>query len=380
MVIMKYPDFEPRCDLSFVSHEDVCQYLNDYAENFKLFQLIEFQSKIIGIKRDSDNNGWIVNVLHLPSGKQKSVEYDVVLVCVGRYSVPSWPPEFEASKFEKTLLHSHDYRKPENYANQRVAIIGAGISGVDIASELCDHAEEVLLVHRPTGVIYKGFPKNVKQLFGKLVEVHQESFVLKDSVGEHKEFHVDTIIVATGYKLGIDFINPSDCGLKVDVEEGVVEGVYRHLVNIRQPSMALMMLCNRIVPFPFYHQQVSDLKCFSARYYKSFPCLQILYYINFLTGRIPQPSSTQMRQEELDDIDYRCRTMRMARYKDRHSMTMPLMEMYLRKLEVDGHLNPLEDYVYGIHKDLYSIRMNNLMDYKKFKVSVHSDGHYEIGD
>lgn len=42
-------------------------------------------------------------------------------------------------------MHSDDYRHSEDYAGKRVAIIGAGESGSDIANEISKHAEKVFV-------------------------------------------------------------------------------------------------------------------------------------------------------------------------------------------------------------------------------------------
>ena len=49
--------------------------------------------------------------------------------------------------FSGTVIHSHAYRKPEDFEDQVVVILGASSSGCDIASEICDYARTVYLSH-----------------------------------------------------------------------------------------------------------------------------------------------------------------------------------------------------------------------------------------
>ncbi len=47
------------------------------------------------------------------------------------------------------VLHSHDYRTPEEFAGKTVALLGAGFSGLDISLELAvkGGAKKVYLVN-----------------------------------------------------------------------------------------------------------------------------------------------------------------------------------------------------------------------------------------
>ena len=54
--------------------------------------------------------------------------------------VPSIPG---IEKFKGRQLHSHSYRDPEELANQRVVLLGGGVSGIDISLEVSKHAKDV---------------------------------------------------------------------------------------------------------------------------------------------------------------------------------------------------------------------------------------------
>lgn len=50
-------------------------------------------------------------------------------------------------QFPGTILHSHSYRKSEDFSGKRVLILGAAASGVDIALDLANHAFQIYLSH-----------------------------------------------------------------------------------------------------------------------------------------------------------------------------------------------------------------------------------------
>lgn len=49
--------------------------------------------------------------------------------------------------FSGTVIHSHSYRKPEDFSGKSVLILGAAASGIDIALDLVNHATRIYLSH-----------------------------------------------------------------------------------------------------------------------------------------------------------------------------------------------------------------------------------------
>lgn len=45
------------------------------------------------------------------------------------------------------VMHSHSYRKPEEFKDKIVLILGAASSGIDIGIDLSDHSSIVYLSH-----------------------------------------------------------------------------------------------------------------------------------------------------------------------------------------------------------------------------------------
>lgn len=89
-------------------------------------------------------NRWKLTIEDLVSKTISEKEYDVVLVCVGNYSVPNIPKVAGIDAFKGSVIHSHDYRKPDPYNQKKVLIVGSGPSGVDILRLLDDISDEVI--------------------------------------------------------------------------------------------------------------------------------------------------------------------------------------------------------------------------------------------
>ena len=269
---MDYPDFPFRSPISYTHHSKVLEYLHDYAAHFNLLPCIRFQQTLLKISRvengDNIKSGWLVKVLNQQTEQVENHHFDVIVLSPGRYSAPNWPPLQGLNLFSGSVIHSHDYRFREPYIDKRkVMVIGAGPSGIDMALDVASVATEVIFLNRSvTNFSSSNLPVNVRQVRG---EIHRftgpfsVSAKILEENGEETfaEFEeVDGVILATGYRLStLGFLDLKSCGLVWNENEDTVEGIYRHLINISQPSMALLSVSKPTLSFPLYHQQVSFL-------------------------------------------------------------------------------------------------------------------------
>lgn len=265
---MEYPDFKSNFEHSYVTHQEVLQYLNEYAQYYNIIDRIRFRHHVVEVKLDQQHSSaastteprWLVTVDNLLTG-QRSVEvFDLVFICNGRYSTPYTPDVQGMDQFRGHVMHSHDYRSPERFAHQKVIVVGGSSSGIDICLELVPHADQVIMLNR-TEFQYQDLPANVIQLRANVDCFDGDKTIeLVDCVDAAKKyrFEVDTVIFATGYELRLDFLDCKRHGLKLDPVNAVLDGLWRHYMNIEHPSMVLIGIVHRVIPFPFYHQQVCD--------------------------------------------------------------------------------------------------------------------------
>ena len=108
-----YP-FDKQGDPSFIGHEEVLEYLVNYAKMTKVIPYIKFNSKVISISRSIDGK-W-----NIETNQNQSLIFDFVIIANGHFSVPYTPEEFEKSPFRGQIIHSHFYRKPEDFAGKHV--------------------------------------------------------------------------------------------------------------------------------------------------------------------------------------------------------------------------------------------------------------------
>ncbi len=135
----EYADFPMPSEFpDFPSAQQMLEYLNSYAAAFGLRQHIEFKTKVVMCRPQSNdgpptegaagNERWEVE---LADGERRV--YKGVIVCSGHHwdkRFPSYPGDFTGE-----YIHSKDYKNPDQLIGKRVLVIGGGNSACDLASE-----------------------------------------------------------------------------------------------------------------------------------------------------------------------------------------------------------------------------------------------------
>jgi cation diffusion facilitator CzcD-associated flavoprotein CzcO len=129
-----YPDY-PR-------HEQVQAYLERAVDWYGLRPHLRLGCAVARV--EPAQGGWAVTL-----GDGVAQQYDAVVVANGHHNDPIWP-SFPGS-FDGEVIHSQDYRYRERYAGKRVAVVGFGNSGAQIAVDVSFAAAETLLSIRRGG-------------------------------------------------------------------------------------------------------------------------------------------------------------------------------------------------------------------------------------
>lgn len=128
--LMEYSDYPmPASYPEFPSGKQLLSYYNEYAAHFGLREHITFNKKVEFVY-PAEKNIWQVKYV---DGEIKF--YKGVLVCNGHH----WDkrnPVFEgANSFNGMIIHSKDYKSPDQLKGKHVIVVGAGNSACDVASE-----------------------------------------------------------------------------------------------------------------------------------------------------------------------------------------------------------------------------------------------------
>lgn len=129
-----YSDFTPTDISDFPTLLEVHNYLTEYAKAFGIFRHIRPGCTVVGVeKRDRT---WRISI---SNGSDAQFERaDKVIVANGEL----WLPRLHGARLSAgsgtspRVLSAKQYRGPAEFHGQRILVVGGGVSGADIASEL----------------------------------------------------------------------------------------------------------------------------------------------------------------------------------------------------------------------------------------------------
>lgn len=258
------------------------------------------------------------------------------MICNGHYFDPYVPSIPGIDTFPGTIMHSHSYRKPEDFSGKSVLILGASASGVDIAIDLSSHATRVHLSHnneRLTSLM----PSNISETVG-VERIEGQQIILKDQTS----VTADVFMFCTGYRYGFPFLDETS-GIRVD--ENFVTPLYKHLINIDHPSMCVVGVPSVVIPFPMFHVQVQ-------------------YFLAILEGRAKLPPRSAMLEDS---------KLKAAKRRHAHRLMDKQWE-YNDSLANAGGFERLPKF-YKLGFEAWSAqRYENLWKYKKARFVISKDG------
>jgi hypothetical protein len=262
---------------SYVAHEQVQQYLEEYANEFRLTSCIRFGCSVNFLKVMTDGDGdrrragregaggdgrdpWPkISLEWTDRGNDNRScwqTFDGVCVCNGHYARPSFPHIPGLENFGGAVIHAVEYDDPGDFSGKTVLCVGARASGGDIAREIGSVARRVYLSD-PTC--------DRREEFGNVVRMPRTTSVGGDggvnfAAGGDEEGwtadDLDVIILCSGYDYSFPFVTDgSNLELASVPGERRVRPLYEQLWHARHPSLSFIGLPHSVVPFPFFEFQ-----------------------------------------------------------------------------------------------------------------------------
>lgn len=133
----------------FPTHDQVLEYVEAYGEELK--HLVSFSTQVVDV-RQGDDGRWRVKtqrVLLEADSPVTEESFDAVAVASGHFDVPYIPPvpgiEAWNKAYPDVVSHSKFYRKPEDYKDKKVIVVGNSASGGDIGGQIATTCKAPLL-------------------------------------------------------------------------------------------------------------------------------------------------------------------------------------------------------------------------------------------
>ncbi|CAH2048037.1 unnamed protein product [Thlaspi arvense] len=256
----------------YPSHREVLAYLQDFAREFKLVEMVRFETEVVRV--EPVNGKWKVRSKN-SGGFSDDEIFDAVVVCSGHYTEPNVSLISGIKSWPGKQIHSHNYRVPGPFKNEVVVVIGNFASGTDISRDIVKVAKEVHIASRARE------PDTYEKLSNNLW-IHSEiekacedgSIVFKNG----KVVYVDTIVYCTGYKYKFPFLETNGY---MSIDDNRVDPLYKHIFPpALAPGLSFIGLPGMGLQFVMFE-------------------IQSKWVAAVLSGRVTLPSPEKMMEDVL---------------------------------------------------------------------------------
>ncbi|KAJ6714633.1 DIMETHYLANILINE MONOOXYGENASE [Salix viminalis] len=269
----------------FPGHREVLLYLQDFASEFGIEEIVRFDTEVVHVGPVKDNIGkWIVrskrkirdDVREVGFGFDVDEEiYDAVVICNGHYTEPRIAQIPGISSWPGKQMHSHNYRTPEGFQDQVAILIGSSASSFDLSREIAGVAKEVHVTSRSVAdETYQEQPGFDNIWLHSMIEsAHADGSVV---FRNGRVVVADIIIHCTGYKYHFPFLDTNGI---VTVDDNRVAPLYKHVFPpVLAPWLSFVGLPWKVVPFPLFE-------------------LQTKWIAGVLSGHIALPTPEEMMED-----------------------------------------------------------------------------------
>ncbi|KAG2193831.1 hypothetical protein INT47_004698 [Mucor saturninus] len=155
--LFNYPDFPyPKDTPHWAPHTITKEYFQRYAKEFDLLPLIEFNTCVELVAKNKENDTWEVSLCKFdvyPSGLVRvsrwKETFDAVVGASGLHQEPFVPDIKDLTAWNKMwpdkASHSQQYRRPEDFKDKDVLVVGGAISAVDVVRGLEGFAKSITM-------------------------------------------------------------------------------------------------------------------------------------------------------------------------------------------------------------------------------------------
>lgn len=146
----------------YLSKDQFAQYLQDYAEHFELKCIPNTSVRRVAAATDGSAHSLIVET------ESETWRCRTVVIAIGQYGtpiLPTWPGLME---YEGRVVHSVIFKRGQEFAGQRVLVVGIGNSGAEIAADLAEQgaAFVAISIRTPPSIVPRDFLGTPVQVFG----------------------------------------------------------------------------------------------------------------------------------------------------------------------------------------------------------------------
>ncbi|GAB4861918.1 hypothetical protein Ancab_037173 [Ancistrocladus abbreviatus] len=303
----------------YPGRQEVLSFLNDFASQFGIIELIRFETEVIRVERvGRQGQEWLIETIRRGIEESSEEVFDAVVVCNGHFTVPRLAVIPGLEKWTGKQVHSHNYRVPEPFKNQVVVLIGNGPSAFDISRDISKAAKEVHLSSRSPHAEFSKvdlYPNTWQH--SQIVCVNEDSTVAFE---DGSSVRADIIFHCTGYEYEFPFLNTNGI---VSIDDNRVGPLYKHVFPPElAPTLSFVGLLHKTIIFSMME-------------------LQSKWIARVLSGKVALPSKEEMMA---DVEDYYLQMKRSNRpIHKTHFLHGPEQFNYLDWVAAQAKTSPVEE-------------------------------------
>ena len=140
--------FEPNASWTqfYPRGPEFLSYLDRVTDKYGLRDRIQFGTWVEGAEWDEARKIWTVRTVR--NGKPESHECNILIMAVGPNNNPNYPKVKNLDAFKGPVIHSAAWDHSVDLTGKKVALVGTGCSGVQVATAIADQVSELVIVQR----------------------------------------------------------------------------------------------------------------------------------------------------------------------------------------------------------------------------------------
>ena len=231
----------------------VYDYLTGRAEKGDVRKFIRFRTAVRHVDFDETTQLFHVTVEDLLStGPLQHFTFDHVIVATGHYTLANVPEILGLSQFSGRVLHSHDYRGAEEFANQNLLVLGGGYSAEDIAMQCYKFGARAVTISYRSFAIGYNWPSGIREV-PQTVRIEGRTAHFKD--GSQLD-NIDSIILCTGYRHQHRYM-AENLQLRIRGNYFVPPNLYKGIFWASQPRLAYLAMQNQTYSLTMFEVQAA---------------------------------------------------------------------------------------------------------------------------
>ena len=145
--VYSYSFAQQRWPQHFSTQPILLDYFKQCVDEFKLNDVIRFNTEVVELKFIEANHQWQVT-LKDQNGNRQVLNYSIVISAVGQLNRPKLPDIKGSSNFKGLSFHSSNWPKEIDLTQKKVLVVGTGASAFQFVPAIADACQHLRLFQR----------------------------------------------------------------------------------------------------------------------------------------------------------------------------------------------------------------------------------------